>query len=300
MPDIRKNSVIYTTAPSSADIKKMIDEALQEFKTTLYAVGDVYLTYSSTEIPSQKFGGTWELSSKGRVLIGVDTATAPFNESGLQGGAFSRELVITNIPSHTHTIPILSGSASTIADHTHTGPSHTHTSAAHTHTGPAHAHTSAAHVHALAGSGAAAASNGNHIHTIASNIYIDAPSFSSPTYFSGNLSNGFWLQRISDTANAGNLTENQTSTAGAHPHSLTGSSASTTPGNTGAAGTGPTGSTTPGNTGAAGTENTGADGGHNHTISTVANTTGAAGSTTPADVDITPKYETVYVWKKIA
>lgn len=51
-----------------------------------YPVGSIYLTMNSTN-PSELFGGTWELISKGRVLVGVDENDTDFNEPGKTGGS---------------------------------------------------------------------------------------------------------------------------------------------------------------------------------------------------------------------
>lgn len=51
-----------------------------------YPVGSIYLSVVNTN-PSKWFGGTWELISQGRTLVGVDTNDADFNTVKKTGGS---------------------------------------------------------------------------------------------------------------------------------------------------------------------------------------------------------------------
>jgi hypothetical protein len=123
-----------------------------------------------------------------------------------------------------------SGGSNSIVGGTSTsgaGGSHTHSGPSHTHTGPSHTHTSAAHTH-----GAGSFAGPSHTHT---------------------------LPGVADLGGASaqyRITSLTTSSSGTG--SVTGTSASTTPGATGAGGTGATG--------ASGTGNTGAESTHTHVI----------------------------------
>lgn len=67
-----------------------------------YKVGDIFLSFSSTN-PSIQFGyGTWALVSQGRMLVGVDTSQTEFNTVRKTGGAKTHTLTTAEIPSHLH------------------------------------------------------------------------------------------------------------------------------------------------------------------------------------------------------
>lgn len=69
----------------------------------IYPVDSVFLSFDGTN-PGERFGGSWVLVSKGRMLLGVDPDTPAFADSGLSGGEATHTLTIDEIPSHTHTI----------------------------------------------------------------------------------------------------------------------------------------------------------------------------------------------------
>ena len=84
-----------------------------------YPVGSIYITTDGTN-PSETIGGTWEEYGKGKTLIGVDTSDTNFNTVNKTGGSKTSTLAVTNLPSHTHSIPALSGTAASAGAHTHT------------------------------------------------------------------------------------------------------------------------------------------------------------------------------------
>ena len=189
-----------------------------------HPVGSLYLSDDPTD-PSVLFGGTWSPLDEGYIRIG---------EPGT-GGSDTVTLVMNNLPSHSHSM------------------SHTHTMA-HTHTGPSH-------THALAGSGAAASSNGAHVHQ-------------EMWTADGNSNDGKSRDVIYNKwSNSFTFTGENTKSAGAHSHSLTG--------NTAAAGTGNTGAASNATTSAASVE-----------------TTGLTGKADP--VTIEPKYRATYGWVRAA
>ena len=86
---------------------------LQEFLLKVYPVGSIYISYNSTN-PGTLFGGTWENYGSGRVLRGINSGTA-----GSTGGSDTVTLKEANLPSHRHSIPVLSGSTSEAGEHIH-------------------------------------------------------------------------------------------------------------------------------------------------------------------------------------
>ena len=117
-----------------------IEEQLTELKTNLntlqtqvnnlestrlnktYPVGSIYVStaYSTTSQVSVVLGGTWEVYGSGKTLVGVNASDANFNTVNKTGGSSTTTLSTTNLPSHTHSIPALSGTAASAGAHTHT------------------------------------------------------------------------------------------------------------------------------------------------------------------------------------
>lgn len=285
MPDIRKNSVIYTTAPSPADIQKMIAEALQEFKQTLYVVGDVYLTYSSTENPANKFGGTWELASRGKVLIGVDSTQTQFNASGKTGGSFSKSITTGNLPAHMHSIPPIDGTVDSNGAHTHTVSTTASTSGS---TTPGATGSTTPDITGGPSIASTGPESAGHFHATTTNT--DARCLHNST-----TANQGWLWGPTASGNQGyaNIVLKDLSTGTAsnsHTHSMnshTHTSAAHT--HTSAAHT----HSVPALSGSAAS-----NGAHTHTITIASSNTGSIGTGTA--LDITPTYETLYVWKRTA
>lgn len=88
----------------------------------VHPVGDVCIRMDE-EDPGDLYGGTWELVSQGRMLVGRDPAAPEFDTVGKTGGS-------KLLQSHTHVG----------ANHRHTGPSHAHTFSGSTGGGGAHSH----------------------------------------------------------------------------------------------------------------------------------------------------------------
>lgn len=86
-----------------------------------YPVGSILETtnYSTVTQVQNALGGTWQVYGSGRILVGINTSDTNFNTVGKTGGASSVTLSTTNLPSHTHTIPALSGTAASAGSHTH-------------------------------------------------------------------------------------------------------------------------------------------------------------------------------------
>jgi len=94
------------------------DQIENNFLDKTYPIGSIYAA-SNDENPSETIGGTWEKYGNGKMLVGVDENDSNFNVVNKTGGSSTSTLAITNIPSHMHTIPKLSGSTSSSGSHTH-------------------------------------------------------------------------------------------------------------------------------------------------------------------------------------
>jgi len=104
-----------------------------------YPIGSIYITtiYSTASEVSEAIGGTWERYSNGKTLVGVDEEDTDFNTIGKIGGTSEITLTTANLPSHSHTIPSLTGTTSENGMHNHVIPAFTATTesnGAHTHT----------------------------------------------------------------------------------------------------------------------------------------------------------------------
>ncbi|MFR8269377.1 MAG: InlB B-repeat-containing protein, partial [Oscillospiraceae bacterium] len=108
------------------------------FLDKTHPVGSIYVstTYSTTSQVSAALGGTWEVYGSGKTLVGVNTSDTNFNTVNKTGGSSTSTLAVMNMPSHTHSIPALSGTAASAGTHTHSIPSLSGTTASagtHTH-----------------------------------------------------------------------------------------------------------------------------------------------------------------------
>ena len=83
-----------------------------------YPVGSIYVTtvYDTAAKVANALGGTWEAYGAGRTLVGANGTTYTL---GSTGGSSSVTLAVGNLPSHTHSIPSLSGTAASGGAHTH-------------------------------------------------------------------------------------------------------------------------------------------------------------------------------------
>ncbi|MCI9084408.1 MAG: hypothetical protein HFH46_02170, partial [Bacilli bacterium] len=125
-------SALHAEISNITSDKKQYEE---EFLNKTYPVGSIYITESNTN-PSETIGGTWEEYGKGKTLVGVDLNDTNFNTVNKLGGSKTNTLAVTNLPSHTHSIPILSGTAAQAGAHTNPIPAlsgSTSTNGSHTH-----------------------------------------------------------------------------------------------------------------------------------------------------------------------
>lgn len=68
-----------------------------------FEIGDLFFTTNSTS-PSTRFGGTWELYSKGRTIVGYDPNDTDFDTIGKTGGEKTHTLTIDEMPQHDHEV----------------------------------------------------------------------------------------------------------------------------------------------------------------------------------------------------
>ncbi len=77
----------------------------------IYPIGSIYMSanISTVEEMEEKIGGKWERYGEGRTIVGSGTGLT----AGTTGGSPTATLTTANIPSHTHSIPALSGTTDT-------------------------------------------------------------------------------------------------------------------------------------------------------------------------------------------
>nr|WP_289698176.1 hypothetical protein [Enterocloster clostridioformis] len=263
-----KTATTKTTALNTAITKgettiQNIDSAVKDaldaktLGSLLYPVGSVYISVNATN-PGTVFGGTW-VQIKDQFLLAAGTKYA----AGSTGG--SADAII---PEHTHAITASSASAGA---HTHTTSGTAASGGAHTHTVSGTAASAGAHTHTTSGT---AASAGAHTHGMGN------------LYSSGSGSDSAYTMQASRK-----LTTRNTTSAGAHTHTTSGTAASagahthTVSGT--AASAGAHTHTTSGTAASAGA--------HTHTVTATAAKTGEAASGKNL-----PPYLAVYVWKRTA
>ena len=104
---------LYSIADKYDELNKKINSLKSDMLDEMYPVGSIYLSTSITTASdiSKKFGGTWEAYGTGKTLVGVDTSNTNFNTVSKTGGSSTTTLSTSNLPSHNHSIPSLSGTA---------------------------------------------------------------------------------------------------------------------------------------------------------------------------------------------
>ena len=206
--DHANNSKIYNLNETQLNetyekLYELVKNKKDKYESSLldktYPVGSIYITESNTN-PSGTIGGTWEEYGKGKTLVGVDENDSTFNEVNKTGGSKTSTLAVTNLPSHSHSIPSLSGTATSAGNHTHSIPS-------------------------LSGT---AASAGNHNHSIYSTLLVYNSDkgnidLGSGTNIGGIAYMGWSLNTGSSGAHTHTVTTkaNTTGSNGNHTHNVT-------------------------------------------------------------------------------
>ena len=154
--------------------------------------------------PSNKYAGTkWVEWGSGRVPIGVDKGQTEFDTVEKTGGEKTVSLIASNIPSHNHSIPSLSGTAA----------------------------SNGAHTHQVSGE---AASSGEHKHNVphSNDAYVTASGARMFGYDSSGNTTAKYTNRYTGKSGAHTHTVSGTAaTGGAHDHTV--STNKSTTGNTG-------------------------------------------------------------------
>ena len=101
-------------------VKQELENELNAKVDALYPVGSIYISTSSVS-PANFIGGTWEALDDGRVLIGAGSA----HPAGEAGGSETHKLTTSEMPSHNHTSENAgshyhSGSTYSAGSHEHT------------------------------------------------------------------------------------------------------------------------------------------------------------------------------------
>ena len=126
---LQQTANAHNNAPSINAVNEALEDvndAINNYWETIYPVGSIFMNFNSTS-PATLFGGTWE-RLEDTFLVGASSTRA----SESTGGAFTKSytpagsigghsLTTDELPSHSHTIPALSGTASS------TGSGHQHT-----------------------------------------------------------------------------------------------------------------------------------------------------------------------------
>ena len=92
-------------------------DQFDEVSKKIYPVGSIYMSMTDDTVAKvkEKFGGTWE-KIENRFLLAQGSSYA----INTTGGSATTTLAVGNLPSHTHSIPALSGTAASNGAHTHT------------------------------------------------------------------------------------------------------------------------------------------------------------------------------------
>lgn len=120
--DSQKNSLLESiNGENKVYTLEELSKIVNELNKKIYPVGSIYVSISSTN-PKEIYGGTWEAFATGKTLVGLDTKDTDFNSIEKTGGNKLSSVTLSkdNLPSHTHSIPSLSGTANSGGAHTHT------------------------------------------------------------------------------------------------------------------------------------------------------------------------------------
>lgn len=87
----------------------------EEFFNSVYPVGSIYISTSSTNPNTIHGFGTWQIWGVDRTIIGVDENDEDFTTPELTGGESTHTLTLDELPRHNHGIISLTGSVTEIA-----------------------------------------------------------------------------------------------------------------------------------------------------------------------------------------
>ena len=109
-----------TCTKFSSQLTNLKNEVKTETLNEMYPVGSIYISTSistASELEKTLGVGTWESYASGKTLVGVGTGTDSNSVSKTfkvneTGGEYTNNLTTSEMPSHSHSIPSLSGSTS--------------------------------------------------------------------------------------------------------------------------------------------------------------------------------------------
>lgn len=184
----------YATARAVNNLYKAVQAS--------YPVGTIHLSMNPAN-PSTYLicGGTWELVSKGRALVGYDSDSRPV---GSNFGSSSVSLSSNNLPSHSHSIYLTGGGHTHGAAITIDGFDYGNKSTNSFDYGTKTTNSTGAHTHSVSGS---TNTTGNHTHTVGGR-------------YGGDSIGGKQRVQVSGTAQV-------SSVAGDHSHTISGSTNTT-------------------------------------------------------------------------
>lgn len=112
---------LIETKKQILDLEKKVETNENTRLDKTYPVGTIFktTTYSTTSQLANAMGGKWEVYGSGKTLVGINTSDSNFNTVDKTVGSSTTTLSTSNIPSHNHSIPALSGTAASNGAHTH-------------------------------------------------------------------------------------------------------------------------------------------------------------------------------------
>ena len=123
------DNIDYSASGSLQTEIDLLKQQMSNLVDKMYPVGSIYMTttYSDATQVHDAIGGEWEKYAQGRTIIGEGTVTDlngetklySINDNSKEGGVLSVKLDTSNLPSHSHSIPSLTGNTSTNGSHTH-------------------------------------------------------------------------------------------------------------------------------------------------------------------------------------
>ena len=115
--DLSGESASNREAPTVTIQSMTTKEELYDF---IYPVGSYYETSSAAIDPNTAFTGTWVLETEGQVHVSGGSSYPVSNADANDGaGATDGGTTVGSIPSHTHSVPAVSGTLASAGAHTH-------------------------------------------------------------------------------------------------------------------------------------------------------------------------------------
>lgn len=101
LPNLANQTAIVNAlnkiAQQTLDVRSLVSQAVKDNWKTIYPVGSIYVSVSSTS-PASLFGGSWE-QIKDRFLLAAGSTYG----AGTTGGEAAHKLTVNEMPAHSHT-----------------------------------------------------------------------------------------------------------------------------------------------------------------------------------------------------